>query len=186
MRLKNLEVLSGSTLFIGGLAGLLTVDDLGPGFTLAWQLMVISSYFLVRGGRPAKVSARPALIYLIFMETAWLLITGSAFLAAGYQFGDSLATIGLKLASSSPWQAIIFFSLIFLGFGIKTGVFPFGQFWIPGAYSTAWPQVSSLLAGILERPVSLAWSGSFSSWLKKPGRLLILISGGKRWWWLVP
>ncbi|HAV42311.1 MAG TPA: hypothetical protein DCW97_07945, partial [Acidobacteria bacterium] len=86
--------------FIGGLAGLLTVDDLGPGFTLAWQLMVISSYFLVRGGRPAKVSARPALIYLIFMETAWLLITGSAFLAAGYQFGDSLATIGLKLASS--------------------------------------------------------------------------------------
>lgn len=137
--------------FIGGLAGLLTVDDLGPGFTLAWQLMVISSYFLVRGGRAAKVSARPALIYLIFMETAWLLITGSAFLAAGYQFGDSLATIGLKLASSSPWQAIIFFSLIFLGFGIKTGVFPFGQFWIPGAYSTAWPQVSSLLAGILEK-----------------------------------
>lgn len=91
--------------FIGGLAGLLTVDDLGPGFTLAWQLMVISSYFLVRGGRPAKVSARPALIYLIFMETAWLLITGSAFLAAGYQFGDSLATIGLKLASSSRLAA---------------------------------------------------------------------------------
>jgi len=39
-------------LFIGGLAGLLTVDDLGPGFTLAWQLMVISSYLLVRWGRP--------------------------------------------------------------------------------------------------------------------------------------
>ncbi len=137
--------------FIGGLAGLLTADDLGPGFTLAWQLMAISSYILVREGRPARASARPALVYLVFMETAWLLITGSAFLASGYQFGDSLATIGLKLASSSPSRAIIFFSLLFLGFGIKTGIFPFGQLWIPGAYSTAWPQVSSLLAGILEK-----------------------------------
>ncbi|HRD02792.1 MAG TPA: proton-conducting transporter membrane subunit [Candidatus Saccharicenans sp.] len=138
-------------LFIGGLGGLLTVDDLGLGFTLAWQLMVISSYLLVRWGRPVKVSARPALVYLIFMEVAWLMITGSAFLAEGYQFGDSLATIGLKLAQGSQWQGLIFFSLLFLGFGIKTGVFPFGQFWIPGAYSTAWPQVSSMLAGILEK-----------------------------------
>lgn len=138
-------------LFIGGLAGLLTVDDLGPGFTLAWQLMVISSYLLVRWGRPVKISARPALVYLLFMEAAWLLITGSAFLAKGYVFGDSLGTIGLKLAETGSWQAILFFSLLFLGFGIKTGVFPFGQWWIPEAYSTAWPQVSSLLAGILEK-----------------------------------
>jgi len=89
------------------------------------------------------------LVYLLFMEAAWLMIIGSAFLAKGYIFGDSLGTVGLKLAQSGPWQAILFFSLLFLGFGIKTGVFPFGQWWIPDAYSTAWPQVSSLLAGLL-------------------------------------
>lgn len=137
--------------FIAGLVGLLTVDDLGPGFTLAWQLMAVSSYLLVRWGRPIKFSRRPALVYLAFMESAWLLIIGAAFLARGYHLGDSLTVIGEKLSGSGPAAAAIFFALLLLGFGLKTGVFPLGQFWIPGAYSTASPPVSALLAGILEK-----------------------------------
>ncbi|MCX8160980.1 MAG: proton-conducting transporter membrane subunit [Candidatus Saccharicenans sp.] len=137
--------------FIAGLVGLLTVDDLGPGFFLAWQLMAVSSYFLVRWGRPVKLSARPALVYLAFMESAWLLITGAAFLAKGYHYGDTLAVIGEKLSGSGPVAAAIFFGLLLLGFGLKTGIFPLGQFWIPGAYSTASPPVAALLAGILEK-----------------------------------
>jgi len=126
--------------FIAGLVGLLTVDDLGPGFTIAWQLM-----------RPAKLSARPALVYLLFMEAAWLMIVGAPFLVKGYRFGAPLMEIGQNLASSSPASSLLFFALLLLGFGIKTGIFPLGQFWIPGAYSTATPSVSALLAGILEK-----------------------------------
>lgn len=137
--------------FVAGLVGLLTVDDLGPGFALAWQLMAISSYLLVRWGRTAAVSARPALVYLAFMESAWLLITGAAFLADGYRFGDPLTVVGEKLSGSGPAAAAVFFGLLLLGFGLKTGVFPLGQLWIPGAYSTASPPVSALLAGILEK-----------------------------------
>ncbi len=137
--------------FIFGLIGLLTVDDLGPGFALAWQLMAVSSYFLVKWGRAEKLSTRPALTYLGFMELAWLLVAGSAFLAPGYHFGDSLAVIGEKLNGSSPAAAAVFFGLLLLGFGLKTGIFPLGQLWIPGAYSTASPPVSALLAGILEK-----------------------------------
>lgn len=138
-------------IFIIGIIGLLIVDDLGSGFTLSWQLMAISSYFLVKLGRAEKNSLKPARIYLIFMEAAWLLITGSAFLVKTYQFGDSLAVVGGKISHSGPIEAIIFFTLVLIGFGIKTGIFPLGQFWIPGAYSTAWPPVSALLAGILEK-----------------------------------
>lgn len=137
--------------FIAGLIGLLTVDDLGPGFTLSWQLMAISSYFLVRMGRPDKISVRPARVYLLFMEAAWLMIISSAFLTKNYQFGNSLAIIGEKLAHSGRIEILIFFSLLLAGFGLKTGLFPLGQFWIPGAYSTASPPVSALLAGILEK-----------------------------------
>ncbi|RFT17013.1 MAG: Formate hydrogenlyase subunit 3 [Candidatus Saccharicenans subterraneus] len=137
--------------FIAGLVGLLTVDDLGPGFTLAWQLMAISSYLLIRWGRPLKLSGRPALVYLVFMEMAWVLITGSAFLAKGYHFGDSLAAVGQKLSGSGPVATAIFLVMLLLGFGLKTGIFPLGQLWIPGAYSTASPPVSALLAGILEK-----------------------------------
>jgi formate hydrogenlyase subunit 3/multisubunit Na+/H+ antiporter MnhD subunit len=137
--------------FIAGLTGLLTVDDLGAGFTLAWQIMVWSSYFLVRWGRPAKLSARPALVYLLFMEAAWLMIFGAPFLVKGYRFGAPLMEIGQNLTSSSQVSSLLFFALLLLGFGIKTGIFPLGQFWIPGAYSTATPSVSALLAGILEK-----------------------------------
>ncbi|MGB4704262.1 MAG: proton-conducting transporter membrane subunit [Candidatus Saccharicenans sp.] len=138
-------------LFLAGLIGLLTVDDLGPGFTLAWQMMAISSFFLIKFGRAEKFSLKPALTYLFFMEVAWLLITGSAFLATGYHPGDTLAVIGQKLSGSSPAATAIFFGFLLLGFGIKTGIFPLGQLWIPGAYSTSPPPVSALLAGILEK-----------------------------------
>lgn len=138
-------------LFIIGLTGLLTVDDLGPGFTLAWQLMAISSYLLVRWGRSARFSARPALVYLGFMEAAWLMIVAAPFLLENYRFGEPLAEIGHRIAQSGQVPGILFFVLLFLGFGLKTGVFPLGQFWIPGAYSTAGPSVSALLAGILEK-----------------------------------
>ncbi|MBC7363691.1 MAG: hypothetical protein H5U07_03995 [Candidatus Aminicenantes bacterium] len=136
---------------IAGLIGLLTVDDLGPGFTMAWQLMVWSSYFLVRWGRQAKLSVRPALVYLLFMEAAWLMIVAAPFLVKGYRFGAPLMEIGKNLAGSSQVVSLVFFVLLLLGFGLKTGMFPLGQFWIPGAYSTASPAVSALLAGVLEK-----------------------------------
>ncbi|MGC8892120.1 MAG: complex I subunit 5 family protein [Candidatus Saccharicenans sp.] len=137
--------------FIAGLTGLLTVDDLGLGFTVAWQIMAWSSYLLVRRGRPLKLSARPALIYLIFMQTAWLMVVSAPFLIKGYKFGEPLMEIGQKLAASSQLPSLLFFALLLLGFGLKTGIFPLGQLWIPKTYSTANPSVSALLAGILEK-----------------------------------
>jgi len=79
------------------------------------------------------------------------MIFGAPFLVKGYRFGAPLMEIGQNLASSSPASSLLFFALLLLGFGIKTGIFPLGQFWIPGAYSTATPSVSALLAGILEK-----------------------------------
>lgn len=137
--------------FIAGLIGLLTVDDLGLGFTIAWQLMAWSSYLLVRWGRPLKLSALPAFTYLLFMQAAWLMVAGAPFLVKGYEFGEPLMEIGQKLAGSPRLSVLIFFALLLLGFGLKTGIFPLGQLWIPSAYSTANPSVSALLAGILEK-----------------------------------
>ena len=46
-------------LFILGMIGIVTVDDLSIGFSLAWQVMTIASYFLIRfeyreGKRPER------------------------------------------------------------------------------------------------------------------------------------
>lgn len=138
-------------LFILTLIGLLTVDDLGLGFTMTWQLMVVSSYFLIRTGSPDKGTKKSALVYLGFMEAAWALIVTGPFFIGGYAPGDSLAAIGGKLASAEGPAVFIFFAFLFLGFGIKTGVFPFGRMWMPGAYASAPAPAGALMAGVLEK-----------------------------------
>lgn len=138
--------------FILGMIGLLVVDDLGAGFTAAWQVMAVSSFFLVRSGPPGRSGSRAALKYLAFMEGAWLLIVAAPLFIRGYVPGDSLASIGGRVAASGGGvPAIIFFAFLFAGFGLKSGVFPLGRLWIPDAYSQAPAPAAALLAGILEK-----------------------------------
>ncbi len=136
-------------LFILGMAGLVAVDDLGPGFTLAWQIMTLASYFLIRFERRKKENIRSAAKYLLLMEVAWLLIVGGAFFAKGYTFGEPLAKLGAKLgATPGPWL-FGFFAFLLVGFGLKAGVYPLGQLWLPDAHSVAPSPVSALLSGVM-------------------------------------
>ncbi len=72
-------------LFILGMAGLVTVDDLAIGFTLSWQVMTIASYFLIRFEHRKPENVRNAGKYLVLMELAWLLVVGGAFFVRGYR-----------------------------------------------------------------------------------------------------
>jgi hydrogenase-4 component B len=136
-------------LFILGMAGLVTVDDLGAGFTLAWQIMTLASYFLIRFERRKKENLRSAAKYLVLMELAWLLVVGGAFFAKGYRFGEPLAEVGAKLgATPGPWL-LGFFAFLLVGFGLKAGVYPLGQLWLPDAHSIAPSPVSALLSGVM-------------------------------------
>jgi len=55
-------------LFVAGMALIVTVDDLTVGFTVAWQLMTIASYFLVKFEHRKAENVRIANTYLILME----------------------------------------------------------------------------------------------------------------------
>ena len=136
-------------LFILGMAGLVTVDDLGFGFTLAWQTMTLASYYLIRFERRRKENRRSAAKYLVLMELAWALVVGGAFFVRGYSFGEPLAEVGKKLgATPGPWL-FGFFAFLLVGFGLKAGIYPLGQLWLPDAHSIAPSPVSALLSGVM-------------------------------------
>lgn len=142
---------AGFPLFLLGMAGVLVVDDFAVGFTLAWQMMTLPAFFLVRFERDARETARAARTFLIFMELAWLLVVLAPFAVAGHRFGDALPELAAKLGSAGGASLALFFGLMLAGFGLKAGVFPLGQLWLPGAYSAAPSPVSALLSSAMSK-----------------------------------
>jgi len=135
-------------LFVAGLAALVVVDDLSAGFTLAWQVMTVASFFLIRYERRNAANVRAANKYLILMEAAWLLVLAGGF-AAGGAIGDSFREIGLQAGGSGGGPTGLAFALLLVGFGLMAGLFPFGRFWLPDAQAAAPDPVNVLLSGAL-------------------------------------
>ncbi|MCU0848935.1 MAG: hypothetical protein MUD12_13700 [Spirochaetes bacterium] len=135
--------------FVAGMIGLVTFDDLSIGFTIAWQLMTVSSYFLVRFEFREKGNVRSANKYLALMELAWAMIVGATLFINGAAPGDSIHTIVQKLSQTGAAYHYVIFGLIFIGFGFKAGIFPLGQLWLPDAHSIAPSPISALLSGVM-------------------------------------
>ena len=147
-------------LFVGGMYGIVTVTDLMLFFCLFWQIMTLASYALVRYEyrRPENVWA--ANKYLLMMEGACALIMlGAGALATGdvsgphglllrYDFDAISHGLPLLLGQGGPILPSGFL-LLLLGFGIKAGMWPFGQLWLPDAHPAAPSPVSALLSGVM-------------------------------------
>lgn len=136
-------------LFILGMIALVTVDDLSIGFTIAWQLMTITSYLLVRFEHRKKENRFGANKYLALMELAWVMIVAVSFLISGAGLGDSIHELSGKMSGLSPFMLYAVLGLLLVGFGFKAGMFPFGQLWLPDAHSVAPSPVSALLSGVM-------------------------------------
>lgn len=136
-------------IFFLGMVGIVTVDDLSAGFSVAWQLMTLASFLLIRFDREDPRNVRVAWRYLVLMELAWLFILGGASLIPGAAAGDSLHELTSKLASSDATLHSAVYALLLLGFALKAGVFPLGQLWLPDAHSVAPSPVSAVLSGVM-------------------------------------
>lgn len=136
-------------LFILGMAALVTVDDLSTGFTIAWQIMTLASFFLIRYEHRKKENVKIAATYLVLMEISWLLVVTGAGFINGYRFGEDTHAIMAKMGGTSPGSLAAFAAFLLVGFGIKAGVWPLGRLWLPGAHSVAPSPVSALLSGVM-------------------------------------
>ena len=146
--------------FLAAMYGLLTATDMMWFFFVFWQLMTFPGYFLIRFDHRRPENRRAANKYLIMMQIAcmatmigaeFLAVTGSSLggnPALKYDF-DTVSTKLPMILASEPGATALAFAFILVGFGIKMGMWPFGQIWLPDAHPAAPSPVSAMLSGVM-------------------------------------
>ncbi len=143
---QSLAVLGSFTgLFIAGMELVVLADD-AFAFLVAWELMSISSYFLVAYQHQHAANRRAAFLYLLMAHLGAVAIL-LAFGILAHAGGDFTFT-ALRAASLSGNWATIAFALALFGFGIKAGLVP-GHAWLPEAHPAAPSHISALMSGVM-------------------------------------
>ncbi len=114
-------------------------------FLLAWEMMSISSFFLVLFEGEKREAARAGLIYLIatHIGTLFLLVM---FILLGHSSG-SFDFAQWKITASNSMPSIIFLCAL-IGFGTKAGFMPM-HIWLPEAHPAAPSHVSAVMSGVM-------------------------------------
>lgn len=113
-------------------------------FLFAWEVMSFAAYFLVIADRePASVKAGFSYIVMTQLGAACMIIGFALF-----SKGDLLASFASLNGGFSPAVGLIAFSLVFIGFAAKAGVFPLHE-WLPLAHPQAPSNASALMSGVM-------------------------------------
>lgn len=132
-------------LFVLGMYLVLFAHDVFS-FMLSWELMSVSSYFLVNYKHENPANRRAAFIYLLMAHASGLLIlSGFGVLA---KFSNSLSFNDLLNAHLSITWATTAFIFALLGFGMKAGLVPL-HVWLPQAHPVAPSHISALMSGVM-------------------------------------
>lgn len=136
--------------FFAAIIGVLVVADF-LFFLVFWELMTLTSFFLVTFERESPASQRAGLKYFLITHAATLCLIVACLVlwrqAGSFGFApmrDALAT----LLDHRPVLAHVVLALFFLGFATKAGVLPMGD-WLPDAHPAAPSGVSATLSGAL-------------------------------------
>ncbi len=132
-------------LFITGMLLVVIAND-AFAFMVSWELMSLSSYFLVSYQHQNAANRRAAFLYLLMAHVGAILILLSFGVLAG--FGDGLTFDAMRGAPLTLTWASIAFVLGLLGFGMKAGLVPIHT-WLPEAHPVAPSHISSLMSGVM-------------------------------------
>lgn len=116
-------------------------------FLVCWEIMSLSSFFLVIFENEKKEVRQAGIKYLVFMHISVIfIILAFALLSinsASFDF-ESFKV----LLNSNKHLANSVFILAFIGFGIKAGFVPFHN-WLPAAHPKAPSHVSAIMSGVM-------------------------------------
>lgn len=115
-------------------------------FLIIWEIMSLSSFFLVIFESEKKDTIKTGIKYLIQMHIGVIFLL-VAFVIANVQTGAEFSFDGLSIyfAKHNPFPL---FFLFFVGFGIKAGFIPFHS-WLPHAHPAAPSHVSGVMSGVM-------------------------------------
>ncbi|MFA9398990.1 MAG: proton-conducting transporter membrane subunit [Clostridiaceae bacterium] len=140
-------MLSLFILFVASMIGVVLADN-SINFLVFWEIMSISSFFLVIYEYLNKENLKSGIFYFIMTHISGLfLMVMFAFLykyTGSFNFNEILK----YSADFSPKQKYIIFILALLGFGAKMGIVPLHA-WLPKAHPAAPSNVSALMSGVM-------------------------------------
>lgn len=135
-----LPILTASMLLVVGVQNALM-------FLIVWELMSLSSFFLVMFEHEKKETRSAGIKYLIYMHVSVIFII-LAFALMSIS-SNSLDFVQFKSALENDLALANFaFILAFIGFGIKAGFVPFHN-WLPVAHPAAPSHVSGMMSGVM-------------------------------------
>jgi len=118
----------------------------GLAFLVVWELMAVSSFFLVIFESEKEETVKAGIYYLLEMHVGLVLIM-AGFVYAFVQTGAVFSFDGLTVyfARFHPFPL---FLLFFMGFGIKAGFIPFHT-WLPHAHPAAPSHISGIMSSVM-------------------------------------
>jgi len=134
-------------LLIGSMILVVTASN-GIFFLIAWEIMSISSYFLVVYDRNDKNNIKAGFLYLIMTYIGASFIIFAFLLIYKYTNSFDFAVIKSNMALIPYSVKNIIFIFGIIGFGTKAGIIPF-HIWLPAAHPAAPSHVSALMSGVM-------------------------------------
>ncbi|MFN2366260.1 MAG: proton-conducting transporter membrane subunit [Desulfurivibrionaceae bacterium] len=111
-------------------------------FALAWELMSLSSFFLVVYEYQARETRRAGYLYFIFAQGGAMFL----FAAFGLIYSHTNSFSFEQVAAIPENIKLLVFILAFIGFGSKAGIFPL-HIWLPHAHPAAPSHISAVMSG---------------------------------------
>lgn len=131
------------TLLIISMALVATADNL-ISFALVWELMSLSSFFLVMHEYHKRATRKAGYIYFIFTHVGAMFIFAAFALA--YSYTGTYDFISFTGIPASIKVTVFFLALV--GFGSKAGIFPL-HMWLPHAHPAAPSNISAVMSGVM-------------------------------------
>lgn len=117
-------------------------------FLIVWEMMSLTSYFLVVYENRDKNNVKSGSLYFIMTHIGTAFIMIAFFLLYQYTGSFDYGIIKQNIGNVPlPAKDAIFF-LALIGFGTKAGIIPF-HIWLPKAHPAAPSHVSALMSGVM-------------------------------------
>ncbi|MBD5402307.1 hydrogenase [bacterium] len=116
-------------------------------FLICWEIMSLSSFFLVIFENEKKEVLKAGLSYLVFMHISVIFIM-LAFAILSVKSNSFDFSTFANILNGHRSLANIVFILFFIGFGTKAGFVPFHN-WLPEAHPAAPSHVSAIMSGVM-------------------------------------
>jgi len=126
---------------------MLTVVQNYIAFLIVWEIMSVSSFFLVFFENEKQEVFKAGINYLITMHISVIFLIAGFVLLANISGSEDFSAFQQALEGKKN-MADIAFVLLFIGFAVKAGFMPLHS-WLPAAHPAAPTHVSGLMSGVM-------------------------------------